>query len=271
MDPQLYRRFFEIEDWFWWCVGTRRVFLQLITSTGIRGRALDVGCGTGAILKEFGAGWGVVAGCDHSPLALSFSQARGLHDLVRCNGTELPFASGSLDLVMAIDVIEHIDDEGCMREMVRICRSGGYVLVHVPAFDILWTDKDDVNHHLRRYRRRDLVQLVERHGLSVETVFHLNVLLFPVALLRALGQKVRWGFRPRPAVSAATIDHLYRLPPSLNRMMTGLMTLEHWLFGRAAPPFGMSLVCLARKPEQLIERRASRRQQPLQVDARPEE
>lgn len=250
MDPSLYRRFFEIEDWFWWCVGTRRIFFELIATTEARGRALDLGCGTGAVLTEFPPEWSLVVGCDSSLLALSFCRARGLRRLVCCSGTELPFASDSLDLVMAIDVIEHLDDdEACVREMVRLCRPGGWVLVHVPAFEILWTDKDDVNQHRRRYRRRQLVALMQRCGLRIDTVFHLNALLFPVALLRALGQKLRFSFRPRPPVSAATIDHLYRLPLWVNSFMTGFMAFEHRLFGASAPPFGMSLVCLARKPK----------------------
>lgn len=248
MDSELYHRFYEIEDRFWWSVGTRRIFFELIDRAGVRGTALDVGCGTGTILTEFPLGWSVVAGCDYSPQALSFCQARGLRQLVRSSGVELPFATGSLDLVMAIDVIEHLDDdEGCVSEMARICRPGGSVLVHVPAFEVLWTDKDDVNHHRRRYRQHQIVALIEGCGLRVETVFHLNTLLFPVALLRAAGQKVRRGKR-RPPVSAAVVDHLYNLPGWVNRFMLGIMTFEHWLFGETTPPVGMSLVCLARKP-----------------------
>src|SRR5262245_38113137 len=249
MDTQLYRRFYEIEDWYWWCVGTRRIFFELIERSGVRGRALDVGCGTGAILTEFPPGWSVVAGCDYSPEALAFCQARRLQQLVRSTGVELPFATGAFDLVMAIDVIEHLDDDaGCVREMARICRSGGYVLVHVPAFEILWTDKDDVNHHRRRYRLRAINALVERCGLVVETAFHLNTLIFPIALLRAAEQKLRWSVMQKPPASVAGIDHLYNVPQWVNRMMLGVMTFEHWLFGRSAPPVGMSLVCLARKP-----------------------
>lgn len=249
MDPHLYALFYEIEDWFWWGVGTRRIFFELIERSGMGGRVLDVGCGTGALLSEFSHDWSVVAGCDSSPLALSFCQARGLRQLVRSTGVDLPFATGAFDLVMAIDVIEHLDDdEGCVREMTRLCRQGGGVLVHVPAFEILWTDKDVVNHHRRRYRQRQLTALMERCGLRVETVFHVNVLLFPVALLRAAEQKVRWAFRQRPPASAAAIDRLYRLPSWVNRAMLGMMAFEHRLFGDTTPPVGMSLVCLARKP-----------------------
>jgi len=249
MDIQLYQRFYEIEDWYWWCVGTRRVFLDLIERSGVRGRALDVGCGTGAILTEFPPGWSVVAGCDYAPEALGFCQQRQLHQLVRSTGVDLPFATGAFDLVMAIDVIEHLDDDaGCVQEMTRICRSGGCVLVHVPAFEILWTDKDDLNHHRRRYRMQEITDLMQRCGLRVETAFHLNTLIFPIALLRAAEQKVRESVGARRPVSIASVDRLYNLPKWLNRTMLGVMTFERWIFGRATPPVGMSLVCLARKP-----------------------
>ncbi len=249
MDVQLYQRFYEIEDWYWWCVGTRRIFLDLIARSGVRGRALDVGCGTGAILTEFPPGWSMVAGCDYAPEALAFCQARHLRDLVRSAGVDLPFATGAFDLVMAIDVIEHLDDDvSCVREMTRICRSGGCVLIHVPAFEILWTDKDDLNHHRRRYRMHQIVDLMERFGLQVEAAFHLNSLIFPIALVRAAEQKLRWSLRERPPVSMASVDPLYNLSPWLNRTMLGVMKFERWLFRRATPPIGMSLVCLARKP-----------------------
>jgi SAM-dependent methyltransferase len=248
MDPQLYRRFFEIEDWFWWCVGTRRVFFELIEKTGVRGRAIDIGCGTGAAVQEFPRGWNLVTGCDYSPLALSFCRERGLRELVRCTGTELPFTTGSFDVVMAIDVIEHLDDDvACVREMARICRPGGYVLAHVPAFESLWTDKDDVNHHRRRYRRQQLIRLMEDCGLAVQTSFYLNSILFPVALLRALGQKIRGQFGTPPPPSAAGIDHLYNLPGVVNRLMTGLMAFEHRVVKPLSLPFGMSVVSLGRK------------------------
>ena len=193
-----------------------------------------MGCGTGAILTEFPPGWSVVAGCDYAPEALGFCQQRQLHQLVRSTGVDLPFATGAFDLVMAIDVIEHLDDDaGCVQEMTRICRSGGCVLVHVPAFEILWTDKDDLNHHRRRYRMQEITDLMQRCGLRVETAFHLNTLIFPIALLRAAEQKVRESVGARRPVSIASVDRLYNLPKWLNRTMLGVMTFERWLFGRA--------------------------------------
>lgn len=249
MDQHLYRRFFEIEEKFWWSVGTRRVFFDLIgeLAQDRRGRALDVGCGTGIHLKEFPGDWRMVAGCDYSDLALSFCSERGLRGLVRCDATRLPFASDAFDLVTALDVVEHLDDdEGCMREIARVTRAGGHVLLHVPAFQMLWTDKDELSHHRRRYRRAGLVALAERTGLRVVRVFYINSFLFPIALLRAAAQRLLRGSTAVPAEETA-VDPLYRISAPINRLMTALMDLERRVVTRVPVPFGLSLVCLARK------------------------
>lgn len=246
MEPILYERFYNIEEWFWWSVGTRRVFFDLIKGVRAAGRVIDVGCGTGIMLAEFPPQWTTI-GCDASALALKYTHRRGVRDVVRCIGTGLPFVSESADLVLALDVIEHLDDDAaCLREMARICRDGGYALIHVPAFEILWTEKDDVSYHKRRYRRAQLHALVERCGFAVEVMFHINALLFPVALARAGLERVTAGFRTRRADADTATEGLYHVPGLVNRMMIFLMDVEHRLFGRGAP-FGMSLVCLARK------------------------
>lgn len=251
MDPHLYDKFFEIEDRFWWSVGTRRIFFDQIARLPCAGgTVVDVGCGTGATLREFPPGWSLVAGCDYSAQALTYCRRRGLDHLVRCDATRLPFASESLDLLLALDIVEHLDDDvGCLREMARACKPGGHVLLHVPAFPILWSDKDVLNHHRRRYRRQALRALVAQCGLSVERLFFANFTVFPVALClslvhRALGRTAGSD----PAAAAERIDRLYRIPGGLNRLMIRLMDLERRIANRVPVPFGMSMVCLARKP-----------------------
>jgi SAM-dependent methyltransferase len=249
MEPHLYQTFYDLEDHYWWSVGTRRFFFDLVESVKPEkpGRALDVGCGTGVTLEEFPAGWGLMAGCDASEQALAYCRRRDLRSLVRCDATRLPFATETLDLVLALDVIEHLDDDaGCLREMARCCRRGGAVLVHVPAFPILWTEKDVLNHHRRRYRRRQLLGLVEESGLRVERVLYVNFLVFPAAVLVALYTRVFHRDRlARPDPHG--LDRLHNIPPVLNRVMIHSLDLERRLARRFRLPFGMSLLCLARK------------------------
>src|SRR4051812_9534156 len=108
MHPELYRQFFEIEDHYWWSVGTRRSFRELLAPLGGPGcRALDVGCGTGAMLRDFPCGW-TVSGCDYSAAALAYCRERGLRSLVRCDATRLPYRSDSFEVLTALDVVEHL-------------------------------------------------------------------------------------------------------------------------------------------------------------------
>lgn len=250
MDPLLYEHFYAIEDRFWWSVATRRLFFRLISGLPIARprRVLDVGCGTGIMLQEFPPTWDGLSGCDFSQDALRYCHARGLSALVRCDATVMPFAGDEFDLVLALDVVEHVDDDSvCLAEMVRVCRPGGYLLVHVPAFQILWSDKDVLNHHRRRYRRGEVRRLVEGLGLEVQELFYINILLFPVALARALSCRLLG--RSVDADSARrTVDRLYHVPARVNDVMTAFLDAECAVARRLPLPFGMSLVCLARKP-----------------------
>jgi SAM-dependent methyltransferase len=257
MDPQLYHEFYEIEEHFWWSVGTRRTFAQLLgrVAAAKPGVVVDVGCGTGIMLRELALPGRLRCGCDASPIALGLARQRGLADLLRCDATRLPLASGSADLVLALDVIEHLDDDAAaLRELARIARPGGHVLVHVPAFPILWTDKDALNHHRRRYRRRQLAALVERAGLAIRHLSYLNAFPFPAALARAGLQALAGRGRTAVPPSTAVVERLYRPPWALNQLLLAMLTLEGWV--GPLLPFGMSLVCVAEKPAAVVERAA---------------
>ncbi|MDX2169846.1 MAG: class I SAM-dependent methyltransferase [Deltaproteobacteria bacterium] len=252
MDEGLYGRFFAIEERYWWSVGTRRLFFALLDGLALRrtARVLDVGCGTGIMLHELAARFDAPLGLDYSALALQFCRQRGLRGLARGDATRLPYATDALDLVLALDVVEHLDDDGaCLAELARVCRPGGHVLVHVPAFPFLWSDKDVLNHHRRRYRRAALRRLVTGAGLQVRHLTHFNTTVFPLAAGLALTRRERApGAAADAPAAAASLDTLYGLPAPLNAALTGMLGLEGRLARRLALPFGMSLVCLARKP-----------------------
>src|SRR5262249_27223614 len=151
MRPLNYEVMFDVEDHHWWFVGRRAiVFSQIedalgahaapragvppkgslseVTHAGPRAlpeaRVLDIGCGAGATmdhLKRFGQPHGI----DLSEIPLRFSRRRGHQRTLRASATELPFDSESFDLVTALDVIEHLEDDARgLAEIRRVLKPG---------------------------------------------------------------------------------------------------------------------------------------------------
>src|SRR5712691_4810446 len=148
MDATLYPRFFEIEDWYWWSVGTRRIFRDWLAAA-VRAPApslLDVGCGTGALAAEL-TGLGRVTALDLSAEAVAFSRRRSLDRLCVASAEALPFGTARFDAVAAVDIVEHTDDRRTLAEIGRVLKPGGAALIHVPAFGFLWGEHDEVNQH----------------------------------------------------------------------------------------------------------------------------
>ena len=246
MQSHHYPILFQVEETHWWYVGRRRIIQSLVerictTLNKPSPRILDVGCGTGANLKMLAA-YGKAEGVDISPQAVDFCRERGL-DSVKLGAIEqLPYESGSFELVTALDVVEHLDDDiGGLREMRRVLHRNGRLLLFVPAFMFLWGVQDDVSNHRRRYTLPQLLSAVEEAGFSVEWSSYANISFFlPVLLVRSI---MRWlGLR------AATE---YGINISLmNGPFSRLFAAERFILERVRLPFGVSAVCIARRVEE---------------------
>ena len=245
MDDALYEKFYAVEEWYWWSVGTRAIFRDWLRAAlpAARARVLDVGCGTGIFVREI-ADLGDVTGIDVSPHAVAFGVRRGLDRLCVGSAERLPYRSGAFDAVTALDIIEHTDDQQTVPEIARVLRPGGFALIHVPAFPLLWGEHDEVNRHLRRYRRGPLEAVLGAHGLAVERLSYVNCLLFPAALAVRLAKRVVRPLQtPRPPRA-----EIYDLPRWLNRSLLAILVLERAAMQRRLRlPFGVSILCLARK------------------------
>ena len=220
MDEDEIRKSAALEQRHWW-YAERRALVRRLVSPLTPGRALDVGCGGGGntgVLRDLG--WRV-SGLEYSPAAAGLATSRGL-DVVRADARRLPFADGSMDLVMSTDMWEHIeDDEAVARETHRVLRPGGRLLVAVPCSMSLWSGHDVALGHVRRYERAELVGLMERVGLEVVDVRSWNVLLRPVVRARRRGNTSESEMEEvhpvlnaglRAAVAAERLLPLHRLP-----------------------------------------------------------
>jgi len=247
MQSHHYPILYQVEETHWWYLGRRRIIQCLVekictTLNNPNPRILDVGCGTGANLKMLAA-YGRAEGVDISPQAVQFCRQRGL-DSVKLGAIEhLPYESDSFELVTALDVVEHLDDDVAgLREMRRVLRRDGRLLLFVPAFMFLWGVQDDVSNHRRRYTLSSLMRAVEAAGFAVEWASYANISFFlPVLVVRSV---MRWlGLR------AATE---YGINISLmNGPFSRLFAAERFILKRARLPFGVSAVCIARRVEKL--------------------
>jgi ubiquinone/menaquinone biosynthesis C-methylase UbiE len=157
------------------------------------------------------------------------------------SATELPFADNTFDLITALDVIEHLDDDVAgLKEIRRTLKLGAPAVIYVPAFMALWGPNDDQSGHKRRYRLPELQAAAEKAGLKVERISYSNFAMF---LPIWLGRKVL-NLLGRTEASENKINH--RL---INKLMAWMFASEaNWL-RRHRLPFGVSVVCVVRKAE----------------------
>jgi SAM-dependent methyltransferase len=243
MDQEYYREYAEIEDTHWWFRGRRAIFGRLLAPVaGRRLRILDIGFGTGAMLT-FLSRYGAVVGLDTAAEAIRFARTRTDRPMLRGSIAAVPLAAGSVDLVTAFDILEHVpDDAGALAELARVCRPGGHALLTVPAFSFLWGNQDVISHHQRRYTRRDLGRRVEAAGFRIRTLSYFNAVLFPVVAA------VRVGRRLRPAPTGAIkSDFTMTRPGLVNDVLTHVFAAEGAWLARWRLPVGVSLVCLAER------------------------
>ena len=215
---------------------------QLVAAALPVGRTLDIGCGTGGLTVELmrrGHRWSRRTPRPRSPTcagAISASRACPT-DAVRVGLIEDIDAAERYDNVVALDVIEHIEDDGAaVRAMRDALVPGGTLLLSVPALSALYGPKDVAIGHYRRYDRKYLVDLLEREGLRVESLRWWNVIGVPAVWLtsRVLRRRVDESFRyGERSWAQHRLNDLLRL---------WFQQVE----ARLRPPLGLTLIACAR-------------------------
>ena len=245
MKKQFAEQYGNLEQWHWWFRGRQRI-LEAAMRRALTGREsvsiVSLGCGPAEGLRwleRFAKPMGRVVGVDIELLhachiAPSIEYVVGSVDA-------LPLATGSFDVVLALDVLEHLDDDTVgLSEAARLVKENGLLLVTVPALPSLWGGQDVVSHHRRRYTRKSLLQAFERVGLPVPRVTYFNSFLFPPIAA------VRWTRRTLGLAERARSDFEDSQPGLVNEVLASIFTAEASLVHRVTLPLGVSLLATLR-------------------------
>ena len=201
-------------------------------------RLVDLGCGTGAVLRAL-AEFGEAVGIEDSDALLEVARASGLDARKGMLPGDLPIAPGWADVVLLLDVIEHLDDDlAALRAAGTVLAACGMLVLTAPAYPWLWSAHDVVLGHRRRYVATGLRRLVERAGFGVERLTYFNTVLFPLIAGRRLYKQWLGDHR----------HDLQRPGRALNILLEGLFSLERHVVPVVTLPFGTSLFLVARRP-----------------------
>jgi len=244
MNVQEYEKMYNLENYYWWFQGRKKIILNLLKkftrNLNTNTTVLDVGCGTGLILEALNSFCRPV-GIDFSRKALSYCQNRNLNSLLLADVDHLPIASQSCDILLALDLLEHIpDDHKLLRDFFRILKPGGFLLVTVPAHQFLWSEHDEALNHFRRYSFNQILRLVRSAGFEVQkSSYAISFVFLPIVIFRLLQRIFKKSDKPK--------THLIRLPYTANKLLILLLYLEAFIIKFVKLPFGVSIICVARK------------------------
>jgi SAM-dependent methyltransferase len=238
------------EEHFWFRARTQVIsgLAKQITAELPPGfRVLEVGCGTGNILRALqdACPAGNITGVDYYAEGLRHASGRSSANLLQGDIRALPFRR-DFDLVGAFDVLEHLpDDVSVLRCLHALLKPGGALLVTVPAHPSLWSYFDEYSKHCRRYTASELGTKVEEAGFRVEYLTEYMTALLPLVWLgrKAASLKPSGGADSARRRSANDL----RVVPVINGALSWLCGQEaRFLRARRQMPFGTSLVTIAR-------------------------
>jgi SAM-dependent methyltransferase len=250
MDPTFYASYYRHEDHHWWFRWRFELITQLVGDLRSEPdfRILDAGCGTGQMLKHLEE-LGDAVGIDTSAQATAFAQSRGVKSLVRGSITAVPFPDATFDCVVALDVIEHVDDDiGILKALHDVIKPGGRLIVTVPAYSFLWSEHDDINHHKRRYTAPQLRRLITDAGFEVNRVTYCNtVFLLPIFAIRKFKNVLRKVRNSNGKHEQRLNSDLGDYPEIMNEAAFQIMRAENGLMRHVDLPFGVSILAVAER------------------------
>lgn len=240
MQKYLYQDLYNLEETHWWHKAKRNLvsyFLKKYLDQN-ENIILDVGCGTGRNLEVFSK-FGTVWGIDSAPEAIIFCRKRGLKNIITGSLEKIPFPSKHFNCVTALDVLEHVDDKGALKEIHKVLKDDGFIIATVPALPQLWSKWDEVLYHKRRYTKETLEKILEENKFKILKISYCySFLLIPVFIIRGIKNLFYKNYYPSDFQISNKI---------INNLLGKIAGIEKFFIINFHVSFGTSLIVVAQK------------------------
>ena len=238
-------KYHRLEDTHWFFIARRAMIFGLIKQLNIKqnSKILDIGCSSGSLMqllarKDFKNVYGI----DKSINAVNLCKKRGFKNVNVMDAAKTKFNNDEFDVIITSDILEHIkNDNSALKEWNRILKHGGKLIIFVPAFDLLWSKHDEINHHYRRYSKSELMCCLKKSNFKMIRCSYWNFsLFFPMIIFKYF----RYIFLRNENQKSG---NLYELNPFANKALLSLLGFENLVLKYLNFPFGVSIFTLAVK------------------------
>ncbi len=247
MEAAEYRIMFDLETTYWWFRNIHDMLTDMLRPhLSAESTLLDAGCGTGGLMLRLRDLSRHTFGLDLSSEGAKFWRERGVaSQTCLASINELPYPADTFDATVSVDILEcdGVEDARAYGELVRVTKSGGRVLIVVPAYQWMKTEGHHrAVHAVRRYNKQSVRALAAGQPVQIERLTHGFAALFPMVAGVRLWHKFQETRGP-----VAVQSELQPLVPPLNMLLYQITNIERHLLRRINMPFGSSLLMLAKK------------------------
>ena len=212
---------------------------------------MEAGCGTGGNLQMLSS-FGKLEAFELDDEARAIAKGKMPMDIKRgMLPDNIPYRHKSFDVVVAFDVIEHVEqDVESLASLGKQLAPGGRLIMTVPAMPWLWSKHDETHHHFRRYTKQALNETLVKAGLRPIRISYFNTLLFPAIAGLRIARKVL-------GITETADDAM----PSnfVNSLLKGIFGLESRWVGRLSIPVGVSLLAVAEPAQEIMVNSTSKK------------